>query len=148
MSLELQLQATLQLILATCLSMLIGMERDRRGQPAGLRTHILVGTGACLFTLISFYAFPGSDPARVAAQVVTGVGFLGAGTILQFRNNGGGDVKHLTTAASIWITAAIGMSIGAGAWLLAITATIIVWFVLAILRKIEPDKSENKTEKV
>ena len=143
MSLELQLQATLQLLLATLLAMLIGFERDRREQPAGLRTHILVGTGACLFTLVSFYAFPGSDPARVAAQIVTGIGFLGAGTILQFRSSNGGDVKHLTTAASIWITAAIGMTVGTGTWFLAVTATLITWIVLAILRKFEPDKTEQ-----
>jgi putative Mg2+ transporter-C (MgtC) family protein len=140
MSLELQLQATFQLILATLLSVLVGLERNRRAQPAGLRTHILVGAGSCLFTLVSFHAFPGSDPARVAAQIVTGIGFLGAGTILQFRNSNGGDVKHLTTAASIWITAAIGMTVGTGAWFLAVTATLITWIVLSLIRKIEPDK--------
>jgi putative Mg2+ transporter-C (MgtC) family protein len=144
MSLELQLQSTLHLILATILAMLVGLERDRRRQPAGLRTHILVGTGACLFTLLSFHAFPGSDPARVAAQIVTGIGFLGAGTIMQLKSsNGGGDVKHLTTAASIWITAAIGMTVGTGAWFLAITATLITWIVLSLIRKIEPDKEDQ-----
>ncbi|RMF82248.1 MAG: MgtC/SapB family protein, partial [Chloroflexi bacterium] len=135
MSLELQLQSSLQLLLATFLSMLVGLERDRRQQPAGLRTHMLVGFGACLFTLISFYAFLGSDPARVAAQVVTGVGFLGAGTILHMREHGTPDVKHLTTAASIWATAAIGMTVGTGAWFLAVNSTLITWIILAIVRR-------------
>lgn len=144
MTFELQFITSLQLLLATFLSMVVGLERDRRGQPAGLRTHMLVGMGACLFTLVSYHAFPGSDPARVAAQVVTGIGFLGAGTILQFRDGGrdgvSGDVKHLTTAASIWMTAAIGMTVGTGAWLLATSATIIAWVTLAIVRRVEPDK--------
>ena len=141
MSLEFQLLASLQLLLATLLSMVVGLERDRRHQPAGLRTHMLVGTGACMFTLLSYHAFPGSDSSRVAAQVVTGVGFLGAGTILQSRKtNGESDIKHLTTAASIWATASIGMSVGTGSWLLAINGTLIIWGILALVRHFEPDK--------
>ena len=73
MSLEVQFVTSLQLLLAAFLSMLVGLERDRRDQPAGLRTHMLVGFGACLFTVLSFHAFPGSDSARVAAQIVTGI---------------------------------------------------------------------------
>lgn len=138
MSLQLQLHTSLQLLLATFLSMLIGLDRDRRGQPAGLRTHMLVGLGSCLFTLISVHAFLGSDPARVAAQVVTGIGFLGAGTILQLRQGGSTDVKHLTTAASIWATAAVGMTVGTGAWFLAINSTLIIWVVLAVVHHFEP----------
>ena len=140
MSLELQFVTSLQLLLATFLSMIVGLERDRRNQPAGLRTHMLVGFGACLFTIVSFHAFPGSDPARVAAQVVTGIGFLGAGTILHLRQERETDIKHLTTAASIWATAAIGMSVGAGVWFLAINGTLITWVILAIVRRFEPDK--------
>jgi putative Mg2+ transporter-C (MgtC) family protein len=143
MTLELQLQASLQLALAALLSMTIGLERDRRQQPAGLRTHMLVGLGACLFTLISFHAFPGSDPARVAAQVVTGIGFLGAGAILRHREQGEADIKHLTTAASIWMTAAVGMTVGTGAWFLATAATLTAWVILAILRYFEPDKQSG-----
>lgn len=141
MSIEVQLLTSLQLLLATFLSMLVGLERDRRNQPAGLRTHMLVGFGACLFTILSFHAFQGGDPSRVAAQVVSGIGFLGAGTILHLRHaNGGSDVKHLTTAASIWATAGIGMAVGTGAWLLAINGTLITWIILAVVRRLEPDK--------
>jgi putative Mg2+ transporter-C (MgtC) family protein len=130
MSLELQASAILQLVLAAFLSMIIGIDREGRNQPAGLRTHMLVGLGSCLFTLLSVYAFPASDPARVAAQIVTGIGFLGAGTIIQRA----GFPHHLTTAASIWATAAVGMAVGVGAWFLAIAATLIIWVVLVIVR--------------
>lgn len=141
MSVEIQLLTSLQLLLATFLSMLVGLERDRRNQPAGLRTHMLVGFGACLFTVLSLHAFPGSDSSRIAAQVVTGIGFLGAGTILHLRQtNGNSDVKHLTTAASIWATAGLGMAVGTGAWLLAINGTLITWVILAVVRRLEPDK--------
>jgi putative Mg2+ transporter-C (MgtC) family protein len=138
MSLEQQALATFQLILAGFLSMVIGLDRERRQRPAGLRTHMLVGLGACLFTLLSMYAFPGTDPARIAANIVVGIGFLGAGTIIQRKS----DVKDLTTAASIWTTAAVGMTVGAGAWLLATAAAVIVWIVLAVIRRFEPEKQE------
>src|ERR1700691_4145790 len=112
-----------ELGLALLLSALIGLEREMRQKSAGLRTHTLVGVGAALFMLISKYGFndvlePGRvivDPSRVAAQIVTGVGFLGAGLIFVR----GGSVRGLTTAASIWVTAAIGASAGAGLPLLA-----------------------------
>jgi putative Mg2+ transporter-C (MgtC) family protein len=123
MTLELQLTSSLQLILAALFSMVIGLDRERRHRPAGLRTHMLVGLGACLFTSLSFYAFPGSDPARVAANIVVGIGFLGAGTIIQRKH----DVHDLTTAASIWATAAVGMAVGTGAWFLALCATLMIW---------------------
>lgn len=119
-----------ELLLAAVLSMLIGMDRERKHSPAGMRTHMLVGIGACLFTILSVYAFPGSDTARIAAQVVTGVGFLGAGTIIHRK----GDVMELTTAASIWATAAVGMAAGVGFWFLAIFATLVIWVVLAVMR--------------
>jgi putative Mg2+ transporter-C (MgtC) family protein len=130
MPLELQASAVLQLVLAAFLSMIIGIDREGRSQPAGLRTHMLVGLGSCLFTLLSVYAFPNSDSARVAAQIVTGIGFLGAGTIIQRA----GYPHHLTTAASIWATAAVGMAVGVGAWFLAIGATLIIWIVLVVVR--------------
>ncbi|MBK9121578.1 MAG: MgtC/SapB family protein [Chloroflexi bacterium] len=129
MSLEQQLVASLQLILALTLSALIGLDRERRDKDAGLRTHMLVGAGACLFTLLSAFAFPGSDSARVAANIVTGVGFLGAGVIYRSESR----VHDLTTAASIWITAAIGMAVGTGAWFLAIVMTLLVWIVLRVI---------------
>lgn len=135
-----QFEVALQLLLAALLSMVIGLDRERRDSPAGVRTHMMVGLGACLFTLLSIHAFPGpGDSARVAAQVVTGIGFLGAGTIVQRKH----DVHQLTTAASIWATAAVGMAVAAGAWFLAMVATLIIWLVLAVLRRFEPEKQEE-----
>lgn len=143
MSLELQLEIGGMLLLAAVLSMAIGLDRESHS-PAGLRTHMLVGVGACLFTQLSIHGFEEGDPARIAAQVVTGVGFLGAGTILQRKQN----VHHLTTAASIWATAAVGMAVGVGAWFLGILAALIIWFILAIVRHIrrkqEPGPSAVK----
>jgi putative Mg2+ transporter-C (MgtC) family protein len=136
MSLFIQAQIIVELALAALLSTLIGIDRESRNQPAGLRTHMLVGVGACLFTSLSIYAFAG-DTGRVAAQIVTGIGFLGAGTIIQRQ----GHPHHLTTAASIWATAAVGMAVGAGAWFLALGATLIIWLVLVVVRwfsKAEP----------
>jgi putative Mg2+ transporter-C (MgtC) family protein len=134
MSLELQAQVVFHLLLAALLSALIGVDRERSGRPAGLRTHMLVGVGACLLTALSMYAFPGGDSARVAANIVVGIGFLGAGTIIQRSD----DVHNLTTAASIWATAAVGMAVGAGAWLLACAATVLVWSILTLLHRLEP----------
>lgn len=134
MSLEQQAIAVLYLLIATFLGALIGNERERkRNASAGLRTHMLVCIGACVFTILSIYAFPGGDSSRVAAQIVSGVGFLGAGVIIQ----GNKRVHNLTTAASIWATAAVGMAVGSGAWLFAMGATIIIWVVLAMLRRFE-----------
>lgn len=138
MSLQLQLEISLLLVLSAVLSSLIGYNREKRERPAGLRTHMLVGIGSCLFTLLSIHAFEGGDPGRVASQILPGLGFLGAGAILKERQN----VEGLTTAASMWATAAIGMAVGTGAWFLAILATLFVWFVLAILQKVEPKNSE------
>lgn len=131
MSLFIQSEAIFHLLLAAFLSLLIGLNRESRNQPAGLRTHMLVGIGSCLLTILSFYAFPGSDTSRIAAQIVAGIGFLGAGTIIVHR----GEPHHLTTAASIWATAAVGMAVGTGAWFLALGATLIIWFVLVIIRR-------------
>jgi putative Mg2+ transporter-C (MgtC) family protein len=116
----------LLLLIAFVLSMLIGVERQLRQKSAGVRTHTLVGTGAAVFTLVSGFGFSnvlGSevnlDPSRIAAQVVSGVGFLGAGVIFMRRDM----VRGLTTAATIWMTAAIGMACGAGMPILALAAT-------------------------
>jgi putative Mg2+ transporter-C (MgtC) family protein len=110
---------------AFVLSSVIGFERELRQKSAGLRTHTLVGVGAALFTLAGWYGFggpaPGTDATRVAAQVVTGIGFIGAGVIFLRRDG----VRGLTTAATIWLTAAVGLASGAGMWLLAIAATAI-----------------------
>lgn len=132
-ALEVQFQIALEVMLAMLLAGLIGMDRERKHRDAGLRTHMLIGMGACLFTGLSLNAFPGSDPARVASQILPGLGFLGAGTILKYGNT----VQGLTTAASIWATAAIGMAVGVGAWFLAVSATVLIWFVLVIVKRIK-----------
>jgi putative Mg2+ transporter-C (MgtC) family protein len=130
-SLNEQLWIVLHLVLSMMLSMIIGLDRERRDKDAGLRTHMLVGTGACLFTALSLIAFPDADTSRVAANIVTGIGFLGAGVIYRSEDK----VHDLTTAASIWMTAAIGMAVGVGAWLLAIIVTLIVWVILRVFWK-------------
>lgn len=124
---------TLRLVVAALLSGVVGFEREARQKAAGLRTHMLVGLGAALFTLVGAYAFEGSDPTRVAAQIVTGVGFLGAGAI--FRQ--GATVKGLTTAAGLWAVAAIGMTAGAGLVAGAVVATIVTVAILYVLGIIE-----------
>jgi putative Mg2+ transporter-C (MgtC) family protein len=131
MPVALQLELCLRVLVATGLSMLIGFERERHGQSAGLRTHMMVGLGAALFTVLSIFAFPGSDTARVAAQIVTGVGFLGAGTILQRRER---YMHGLTTAAGIWAVAAIGMTCGAGVYILATFSAVLMLVVLSLMR--------------
>lgn len=115
----------------------IGFERERRGKAAGLRTNILICVGSALFTRLSI-EIPGTyglagDPSRIAAQIVTGVGFLGAGTILQAR----GRITGLTSAATIWMVAAIGMAVGAGRVYEASGATLLVIMVLWLLAKLE-----------
>src|SRR5512137_2356971 len=100
----------LRLLLAAVLGGIIGYQRERAGKPAGLRTHMLICIGATLFTLVSIYGFgSGSDPARVAANIVTGIGFIGAGAII-FRSSDG-YVLGLTTASTIWVAAGIGMAV-------------------------------------
>ena len=126
----------LRLATALVLGGLIGLERERQERAAGLRTVTMVSLGSCLFTLIGAYGFGGPtrvDPTRIAAQVVTGIGFLGAGTIF-LRND---LVRGLTTAATIWATAAIGMAAAAGAYFLALFTTLLVLFVLTVLKPME-----------
>ncbi len=140
MPLYLQVESSILLLLASFLSMVIGLDRQHRNQPAGLRTHMLVGIGSCLFTILSLYAFPRSETARVAAQIISGIGFIGAGTIMQRRG--------LTTAASIWATAAVGMAVGVGAWFLAISATIVIWTILALFQRLKGKNGEPTAETV
>lgn len=145
MSLETQSLLIVNVILACILSAIIGMDRERKLEEsersaAGLRTHILVGLGACLFTLLSVHGFDRADTSRVAAQVVTGIGFLGAGVIFVKHEH----VKNLTTAASIWTTAAVGMCVAVGAWLLAIAATVTIWVILVLLRRFEEKRFSHK----
>ncbi|MDM7915343.1 MAG: MgtC/SapB family protein [Candidatus Eisenbacteria bacterium] len=124
--------------LALVLALPIGWEREFTRKPAGLRTHLLVSLGCCLFTLIGIdlaMRFPGgaSDPARIGAQVVTGIGFLGGGAILRW----GGAVHGLTTAASIWTTAAIGMAVGSGYYRGAAVAAVAAYIVLVVVERWE-----------
>ena len=123
-----ELELATRLLLAFALGAVLGFERERVDKPAGLRTHILVSLGSCLFTILSLTAFPGSDPARVAAYVVAGIGFIGAGTILQTRER----IVGITTAASLWVTASIGMAAGAGFYILAIVTTAIAYLTLSL----------------
>lgn len=131
---KLQLDLLFALVVAVLLGGAIGLERELRGKAAGLRTNILICLGATLFTHLSLHidAVRG-DPARIAAQVVVGVGFLGAGTILHGR----GSVTGLTSAATIWLVAAIGMAVGAGAVFEAAGATLLVLIVLRALAAFE-----------
>jgi putative Mg2+ transporter-C (MgtC) family protein len=131
------LLSLLSLIMATFLAGLIGYEREYHGHSAGLRTHILVALGSSLIMLLSIYGFGDfnldRDPARLAAQVITGVGFIGAGTIIQ----NGFDIKGLTTATTLWLAMAIGLAAGAGQFLLATTGSLVGLFTLTMLRKFE-----------
>jgi len=118
----------LRLLLAAALGAVIGYQRERAGKPAGLRTHVLICVGAALFTIASLYGFgAGADPARVAAGIVAGIGFLGAGAIMR---TGEGIVAGLTTAATIWAVAAIGLAVGAGLYLASAVATALTLIVL------------------
>ena len=114
--------------IGAALGIVLGLERQRSNKDAGLRTYALVAAGSALFTVLSIEGFPGSDTSRVAAQIVTGIGFLGAGLI--FRQ--GASVQGLTTAAGLWSVAAIGMAAGTGLWGLAIVVTVIVLLVLKV----------------
>lgn len=122
------MEAIFRIVFAAFLSFFLGLDRERRGKPAGLRTMLLVGTGAALFTVVSIYGFPGSDPSRVASNIVTGVGFLGAGTILRVKEKE--RILGLTTAATIWYVAAVGTLVGVGMYAEAVVATILGWLIL------------------
>ncbi|HVH67807.1 MAG TPA: MgtC/SapB family protein [Gemmatimonadales bacterium] len=141
----LHLHVLLKLGLAVLLGGAIGLERELAGKPAGLRTNILICVGAMLFTLMSVQlAFEGpghGDPTRVAAQIATGVGFIGAGTILHAR----GAVTGLTSAATIWVVAAIGIAIGAGAYIDALGTTALVMVVLYGLGYVERFAGRHST---
>lgn len=133
------------LVLSVILCGLIGIERELRGRSAGLRTHLLVGVGSCVVMIISIYGFPAvfgghRDVARLAAQVITGVGFLGAGAIIH-HNSG---IKGLTTAGTIWIVMAIGIACGSFNFIIAIVTTLIIIFVLVTIRRFEVKINHKK----
>lgn len=135
LSIGLQLELAIRLTAGLVLGAVIGFERELHRQPAGFRTHSLVALGAALFTIVSAYGFTGDsvDPTRIAAQIVSGIGFIGAGTILQYRGN----IRGLTTAASLWSVAAIGTAAGSGLIVMAVVGTILILVVLAVLDRIE-----------
>jgi putative Mg2+ transporter-C (MgtC) family protein len=124
----------LQVVVAVGLGAAIGLEREVSAQPAGLRTHMLVCLGSALFTLVGADALH-TDPTRIAAQVVTGVGFLGGGAILRE----GANVRGLTTAASLWLTAAIGLAVGMRQWTGAVLTTVCGLGVLLLVKRFERD---------
>lgn len=136
--------------LAVALAFIPGIERELTGKFAGLRTHILVCLGACVFTIISLYGFQvrvggpevvvQNDPARIAAQIITGIGFIGAGTVMRH----GTSVSGITTAATLWVCAAIGMCCGCGAYVTAIISSFITLVVLISIRRFEKDLLSKK----
>ncbi|WP_298273313.1 MgtC/SapB family protein [Geobacter sp.] len=141
---DFNVEIIIRLVLASLLGALIGLEREIHGRPAGFRTHLLVSLGACLFAAssIEFYRvygnFSGSgpvgvDPSRIAAQVVPGIGFLGAGAIIRE----GASIRGLTTAACLWIAAAIGLACGAGLYAVSVVVTSISLATLLLLKKVE-----------
>jgi putative Mg2+ transporter-C (MgtC) family protein len=143
--LTLQVDLAFRLLIAAILGAAIGLEREIHEHPAGMRTHLLVALGSAIFTVLSIYGFEGVgqgnvsptvDPTRIAAQVVSGIGFLGAGAILKY----GTSIRGLTTAASLWTAAAIGMAAGAGEWVIAAVGTLIVivslWPLNALVERI------------
>jgi putative Mg2+ transporter-C (MgtC) family protein len=129
-------EMVIRIVIAAFLGGVIGYERARDKKPAGIRTHLLVCMGAALFTVISIWGFAGNaDPSRVAAGVVVGIGFLGAGTILRQERG----VAGLTTAAGIWAVAAVGVAIGAGLYVVGAVAAAIVPLALRFLPHHHPD---------
>ena len=140
------IEMVIRLVASVILGALIGYERERSRKPAGLRTHIFVCMGACLFTMASFFLIPSDvsgnyDVTRIASGIVAGISFIGAGSIIALR----GDVKGLTTASSLWVVAAIGLILGLGNYLLPIIATLISYIILRLdeLKKREKTSSRN-----
>jgi len=122
------IELVLRLLLAAITGAAIGAQRERSGKPAGLRTLALISLGAALFSIVSAYGFTGGNPSMIAAGVVTGVGFLGAGAILHHQSG----IEGLTTAATAWVAAGVGLAAGAGFYLISIIVTVIVLIILFI----------------
>jgi putative Mg2+ transporter-C (MgtC) family protein len=137
------LEILMKLGVSLALGLVIGFEREITNKTAGLRTHILLCLGSTIFTILSIHGFTGgtvhngviiqNDPARIAAQILTGIGFIGGGAVLHYGTN----VYGLTTAAALWITSSIGMAVGVGSYYMAILATLLTFIVLLVIRKIE-----------
>ncbi len=125
-----ELEMGLRILMAAALGAIIGYQRERAGKSAGLRTVVLVCVGAALFTMASMYGFgAGADPSRVAAGIVIGIGFLGAGAIMRRE---GSHIEGLTTAATIWVIAAIGLTTGAGLYIVSVVTTAVILIVLCL----------------
>jgi putative Mg2+ transporter-C (MgtC) family protein len=135
---DINVEFLIRLCISVALGGLIGFEREKKIKPAGLRTNMLVCLGSCLFTIVSVTGFS-VDPARVAAGIVTGIGFLGAGSIIAT----GGQIVGLTTAATLWVVAGIGLVIGIGEYVIAIVSTVLVYFILSVKKPID-----NKPESI
>ena len=133
-----ELEIALRILMAAVLGGIIGYQRDKADKPAGIRTLVLIAFGSALFTVVSIEGF-GADPARIAAGIVTGIGFLGAGSIIR---RGEGIVEGLTTAATIWAAAGVGLAAGAGMYLISTVATVIIFVVLMIPKF--PGKEEER----
>lgn len=139
-----------RLLVATILGALIGLEREYHAKEAGVRTHLLVALGSCLFMILSIYGFDAFldhdnvsyDPSRIASQVVTGIGFIGAGTIILHKQA----VRGLTTAAGVWVTAAIGLACGNGMYILAIVTTATVLCSLGLINLYVPSFSQRERQ--
>ena len=144
------LNAVFKLTLSLLLGCVVGLERKRKGQIAGLRTFALISMGATLAMILSIYipqeymGLKNGDPGRVAAQVITGVGFLGAGAIIQMK----GSVRGLTTAAGIWMVATIGMAVGVGMYLVSVIATLLIIFILETLERYEHKLNIGQESKI
>lgn len=142
--------AIFKLALSLVLGSVIGLERRRKGQIAGMRTFSLICMGATLAMLVSIYipqeymGLKNGDPGRIAAQVISGIGFLGAGAIIQMK----GSVKGLTTAAGIWSMAAIGLAVGAGMYVISISAVVLILFVLTIAENLEHKLFKTNESKI
>ena len=144
------LNAVFKLTLSLLLGCVVGLERKRKGQIAGLRTFALISMGATLAMILSIYipqeymGLKNGDPGRVAAQVITGVGFLGAGAIIQMK----GSVRGLTTAAGIWMVATIGMAVGVGMYLVSVIATLLIIFILVTLERYDHKLNIGQESKI
>jgi putative Mg2+ transporter-C (MgtC) family protein len=139
---------TLRLIVAMIFGAVIGIQRERAGKPAGLRTHMLVSSGTAVFVIASEeFGMNPDSVSRVIQGLVTGIGFLGAGAILKIYDKR--EVEGLTTAAGIWMTAALGVAIGLGRFGLALVATVLAWMTLSLVRQLEDilNKGSRKGEK-
>ena len=130
---NLEAEIITKMIVAAILGLLVGLERELHNKPAGIRTHALVCTGATIFTIVSIYFIGADDTSRIAAGIVTGIGFLGAGMIFHSKDI----VRGLTTAAELWCLAGIGIAVGIGMYMVSFVATIIVLTILVVGRLFE-----------